>query len=517
MYRQSFFKSSQGRLLQVLPVRAYLRQMEGSVRHPFKPRRLLGSIYVLLLRFRLGLVALAEKALGTPVFVLDEWEEMAAIDPSVRKLLVRLLKAKFLTAWKISPLAPDVPPVIQCVTDLGPIHTPSGKFVALQFYGTGGVGENVNDALIRSIAEAFERYSLCVWDEKDILRGSFAELKERGAVDPRLFRIHSEQQLSQAGLKRRRTPAEDARLGWVRARDLDGAARLIPAQLCYIPYARERTDEPVFTETTTNGCAAGRSFEEAAYKAICEAIERDSFLIFWLNRMAPPQIDLDSIELPRAKERIAEIRKHNLELYVLDTTTDLGVPSFASVMIDRLGEVAVTVSCAADFDVDATLEKLILETLKFLHIPVDPKERMSVEAKYPNLDHINDRRILWSAQKMIPYIGFFLTGKEKRTLSQVRERAASAGKSIAERLSSIQKTLREKRYHCYLVDVTAPLARKEGLCVVRAVIPELVPIYFRQEEPPLGVERLYHAPVSLGYRETPSTEVSLNPIPHPFA
>jgi len=84
------------------------------------------------------------------------------------------------------------------------------------------------------------------------------------------------------------------------------------------------------------------------------------------------------------------------------------------------------------------------------------------------------------------------------------------------RLSKIRNILKEKRYNCFLADVTSHEACQAGLFVVKAVIPQLVPAYFNEKEKYLGVKRLYALPVILGYREQPLSENELNLIPHPF-
>ena len=75
----------------------------------------------------------------------------------------------------------------------------------------------------------------------------------------------------------------------------------------------------------------------AILNGIYEIVERDSLLGVYLNRISPPIIDLAALKDKRIDYLIDQFKKYKLELFVLDTTTDLSIPSFISLLFDRTG------------------------------------------------------------------------------------------------------------------------------------------------------------------------------------
>jgi len=130
-------------------------------------------------------------------------------------------------------------------------------------------------------------------------------------------------------------------------------------------FFHNRTDsEPYIRHTTSNGAAAGSSWEHSVYSAFAEAIERDAFVIHYLNKLSPPQIDLRSINNKDIKKLLESYERYNLELYILDITTDIKVPVFLALVIDRAinkagtGQ-AVSIDMISGFDV----EKIIFDSM----------------------------------------------------------------------------------------------------------------------------------------------------------
>ncbi|MEK7084664.1 MAG: YcaO-like family protein [Patescibacteria group bacterium] len=449
----------------------------------------------------------------------NKQREHPVIHPRILNLLERLRTRGIIHAWYKMPLNPGLPPIISYNMGVNTIVMPSGRQFSFQGGAGSGVGATSDEALTRAIAEALERYSLSVWQPQDITLASFEELRFFGAVDPKMFAFFSEKQLMQDRFVKNRISRHD-RIGWVRARSLARKKNcFVPAQLVYLSYNTEFEEEVSFLHTTTNGAAAAATLEEAACRAICEAIERDAFLIFWLNKISPPHIDQSSVRIPAARKIIDDIVRYGLELRLLDMTTDMGIPTIAAVVVDYRGEIAVSVSVATDFSPEQCLLKVLGEATKLMHSPVDKKILQAAENKYPQIESMEERRALWSSPHMTPHLGFLFESKKRKTLDSMRDTipvSVLAPTFAHGRLKFLRDTLNRKKYDCYLVDVTSTPAREEGLYVVRAIVPQLMPIYFVEGKKYLGVERLYAAPVAMGYREVPLKEEELNPIPHPF-
>lgn len=470
------------------------------------------------LSLKVGLVRsflrVLESVLGSRLYVRNELGELFYIDARIRTLLLKMAQARIMRAWYKSPLMSDAPQFIHYKVALEPITLPSGEQVTLSGSQGSGVGDTPSAALIPAIAEALERHSCSSWKPSDILCGSFTELKERGAVSLSNFSFFSASQLKDSYFANR-LPSDNKRIGWVSARALTtGKTQLIPAQLMYLFYCRFERD-PFLFEVTTNGVAAHTSFESAAYRAVCEAIERDAVMIFWLNKLVPAQIDLQSITIPKVRKQIEDIEANGFEVSLLDMTTDLGVPVLAAVLRDTVTGKRVSLTSACGFDIAGTLQSVLHETLRFTHTRNQSAYSVFVDenTNYTGIKTMSERAILWTWPEMQGYVSFILSGK-KISYEELEKRSITA--SEKKLLLRIKEIFQQKQYECYLKDVTSDFARKEGLYVVRAVAPDLVPIYFNENERPHGQERLYTVPQMLGYRSSVTTEQDLNKIPHPF-
>lgn len=80
----------------------------------------------------------------------------------------------------------------------------------------------------------------------------------------------------------------------------------------------------------SNGAASGNTLEEAILQGFFELVERDSVALWWYNRVHKPGVDLDSFQEPYFKEMEDYYRSMNREYWLLDITSDFGIPSFAA-------------------------------------------------------------------------------------------------------------------------------------------------------------------------------------------
>ncbi|MFA5841964.1 MAG: YcaO-like family protein [Candidatus Paceibacterota bacterium] len=508
-----FIEETGDSLLHGVPAKIYITQKIVATASPFLPIPIHMRIKIACAGF---VLRLAEIIIGTEILVKNELREFFFIDARIRSLLLRLARKKIIMSWDRVPQYPDSPPIIHYRIKLGAIALPSGERVHISGSQGSGTGGTKNEALMLATAEALERYSTAVWGSKNIVRGSYVNLAGKGAIDPRQFSFFSDNQLKNGNFSKSLI-SETKEIGWVSARSiLDKDAKyLIPAQLAYLFYENVEPNDCHFMGVSTSGVAAHSSYNRAAYRALCEVIERDALMIFWLNKLVPPRIELKSITIPKVRECIKSLQEYGFELHITDITTDFNMPAFCAVLIDRRGGVAVSISATADYDVGKALERLMLEIMKFAHIErVKSSDDVVIDEKqFKLVCSFNDRARLWSNPKMIEKINFFVSGGEKNFSEVIKKHVSSDTESL---LGLVEAVFREKNYQCYLVDVTSMDAKEEGLVVVRAVSPDLVPVYFDEKERPCGVKRLYTAPVTMKYREAPTTEDGLNQIPHPF-
>lgn len=453
-------------------------------------------------------------------FYIDAKVMEFEVDSELKRVVEDLSMRGIISSCRRAKQAPDWPKFVNYTFKLNTIITPSGKARGIQ----GSLGGNSildhNEALRKGIAEVLERYSLCVYDDKKIIYGSYDEIRQKKAVDPQKFKCFSQKQLENQEVFKNHDFNRKSRFGWIEGVSLfDNEKYLMPAQLSYILY--EFVDgEPQIRQTTTNGAAAGDSWERAAYAAICEAVERDALMILWLNRLSPKQIDLNALKSERIQNLLEKFRRYNLEIYAFDITSDIKLPVVLAITIDRSGK-GPAVHFATDCELN--IEEAIYDSLLGC-IAAGPwimnlmtKENFKrVNDIAPNFSAIRDRAIFWAQKKLIKKIDFLFNSDAPKIKFSDSELYKFSETGWKEKFAEVKTILNKAQLECYLVDATSPLARSLGISVIMSLIPGLYPLYLSEKFKYLGIDRLYETPVKLGYLNQPKKEEEMNPLPHPF-
>jgi ribosomal protein S12 methylthiotransferase accessory factor len=316
--------------------------------------------------------------------------------------------------------------------------------------------------------------------------------------------------------------------GWVPSRSITSEKKIwCPAQLVSSKYFRENVkkigddnnNEPMLRWSVTTGIATGQSLEEALAKGILEVVERDAFMISYLNKLSPPIVNLDNLaEQDSDLEKILKyFRRYNLEVYFIQLPTDFPAHVYFAIVIDRTGlGPALCAGASADFDLKTCLIDGLAETLN-----VRLNLKKSFREETGPLEKLNRRgRLLWWAkEENTPKIDFFLRGvkikldlEKEISIFDKHGEKSSRRKYYAEKLDTLKKYLRDKKYEAVYVELTDPDIRKIGFRSVQVVIPELQPMHLDESIPYFGGKRLKEIPQKFGYK--PAEE--LNIVPHPF-
>ena len=183
--------------------------------------------------------------------------------------------------------------------------------------------------------EAIERYSGIFQGDEIRVTRRFTDFPAGEAIHPE--RRHAVQRRAVCGApaptdRPVRSPAD---AGAVRSIGRDRmVAGLVPAR----PTIQISSDQPpVFLlrgpgqiNADSNGCAAGNTLEEAIVQGFLELVERDSYAIWWYNRLQRRQVDLDQFEDAYIRDLQTLLAETGRRLWVLDVTSDLGIPSFVA-------------------------------------------------------------------------------------------------------------------------------------------------------------------------------------------
>lgn len=131
---------------------------------------------------------------------------------------------------------------------------------------------------------------------------------------------------------------------WVEGDDLIGGERIwVPFETVHMDATlREASGAGCFA-ASTNGLASGNHLLEATSHALCEVIERDATTLWRCrkpSRRDGMRLDLATVNDEACRSVLAHLREAELDVAVWDVTTDIGVPAFLCLVLDRMGEIS---------------------------------------------------------------------------------------------------------------------------------------------------------------------------------
>ncbi|WP_071189293.1 YcaO-like family protein [Trichormus sp. NMC-1] len=378
-----------------------------------------------------------------------------------------------------------------------------------------GVGRGMTDeqAIFGAVGEAIERYCGGIVDYGQLIVGSYEELGNR-AVPPSVFSSFSDQQYSDPNFP---FPAFEpaTQTSWMNALSIASNQQvLVPTFLVYLDWDGDQPGDHILP-VTSNGMASGPSLEFAAYRGLCELIERDAFIITWLNRLSARRIYFD--HRPGIETEIARhYARFGIELVAFDLTTDINVPVVMAMLIDRSGKSpAVSTGLGCHLDGKTAFHKAIFEVCQARFGDI---ERMKTGAganlhQYSDIKYLDDHNAFFYTTARLGELDFLFNHDQS---CKVEDLPTYESESEVEKLQSVVARLHSVGVQAYLVEITTPDIASLGFRVVRTLASELVPIYFGYGQEPLGTRRLFEVPERLGYGGR-RTENDLNPCPHPMA
>lgn len=377
----------------------------------------------------------------------------------------------------------------------------------------GGTSFSKEKALMKALGEALERYCLTVYQETELLYLPINRIKEKSLDLFSIVSFSSEwvksQKLKQFQVK------NNTKLRWVEGYSLTEQRKLlIPAQLIYVPY--NFNSEAIIRFPITTGAALGSALPAAILRGIFEIVERDAFMIFYLNKLTPAVFNLSNTSNLFFRMIREIFARYDLELYIFNITTDIFIPSIMAIIVDRTGigpavSVGLKSSLGAELAITGAIEEA-LQMRPWVRDEMMQRKSKTEQVLLYNLD-IKTRALYWADLDMIEKLDFFLKSKNYIEVDKFIE----GNKGLKNKdLQSIINFFTKKDLHVVYTDITTPEIRNVGFYVVKVVMPELQPLYLTEEYKYLGGARLFQVPRILGYKATPKHERELNKTPHPF-
>ncbi len=349
--------------------------------------------------------------------------------------------------------------------------------------GSFGKGSTAEQGEASALMEAIERYSGIFQGDEARMTRRFTDFAPGDAIAPNDVLLFSDAQS-----RPEQAPTDDsgesqpvpapfdpsAKIEWSSVWSLrDGRFKYLPTSLLYFFYSG-----PAAFHADSNGCAAGNTLEEAIVQGFLELVERDAYAIWWYNRLRRPEVD-----------------QSGRRLWVLDVTSDLGVPTYVAILHwMQNGQENIEFGSGAHFDSRIALLRALTELNQFLSIGL----MGGGTGEKPSLDGTNPLRLqdhpflIPSGNPTVQPNADPKFGPLDNTRQQV-----DACVDIASRAGLDFLVLNQTR-----PDVEVP--------VVRVIAPGLRHFYRR-----FAPGRLYDVPVKLGLLDRPLPESELTPfLPH---
>lgn len=370
----------------------------------------------------------------------------------------------------------------------------------------GGKGKSDIQAKVSAIGEAIEHYAGGFQGDEHRIRARLHDFDQM--IHPNACMLFSEQQFQQRALENTNPSRlnwipepfdEDQEIDWNPVWSLtDYKPRYVPTAYCY--YKFNQLHNISFTRADSNGCASGNTLEEAILQGFMELIERDSVALWWYNRLRKPAVELSSFDEPYFQQLLVFYQKHHRDLWVIDITSDLGIPAFAA--ISRRNDQAVeniTLGFGAHFDPHIAILRALTELNQSLPAVFATKHEQS--RAYRN--HLSEALHWWETATLQnqPY----LVPDETISTKGKSDYPNQWSDDIYVDVMTCAKLAEDHGLDLLVLDQTRP---DVSLPVVRVIVPGL-----RHFWPRFAPGRLYHVPIEMGWLKAPLVEDQLNPLP----
>ncbi len=380
-----------------------------------------------------------------------------------------------------------------------------------------GKGRTDIQARASGFCEAIERYS-GVFQGNEIKRASSYQKMGDQAIHPNSCMNFSQQQYEtreqwnaqcHGWFQKVPEPFDETReIDWTPVWSLTNQEfKYLPTAYCYYGYPQS---EYLDCWADSNGCAAGNTIEEAILQGFMELVERDSVALWWYNRLQKPQVDLDSFDEPYYQSLQQYYQELGRELWVLDITSDLNIPTFAAISrsCDRSVE-DIILGYGTHFDPKIAMSRALTEVNQILPSVVSTKADGTTN--YPQ--YIDPLAVEWWTNATLTNNPYLIPDNQV-TPKIYSDYDYIASNDLLDDVQLCQKIVESQNMEMLVLDQTRP---DIGLRVAKVIVPGMRHMWQR-----LGGGRLYDVPVQMGWLKESLqmgwlkeslTEEQLNPFP----
>lgn len=373
---------------------------------------------------------------------------------------------------------------------------------------SGGKGRTDIQARVSGFGEAIERYSGVFQGDEIRIKETYQQLGDR-AIHPNACMNFSQSQYSdrqnwnascQSLSQRVPEPFDETNaIEWTPVWSLTQQEfKYLPTAYCYFGYPKPEKPD---CWADTNGCAAGNTLEEAILQGFMELVERDSVALWWYNRIQRPEVDLESFDEPYFCSLQKSYQSIHRELWVLDLTSDLNIPTFVAVSRcgDRDSE-DILLGFGSHFDPKLAVSRALTEINQILGVVLPT----NADGKSQYASSAEPSALNWWQTATLQNQPYLVPDKSSRA-KVYADYAQEWSDDLLEDIKRCQQIVEQKGMEMLVLDQTRP---DIGLKVVKVIVPGMRHFWKR-----LGAGRLYDVPVQMGWLNESMSEDNLNTIP----
>lgn len=367
---------------------------------------------------------------------------------------------------------------------------------------TGGKGFSRSKAKLTAVSEALERYSGNFKGNEVKIVDSLRGLGSK-AIHPNHCMLFSKTQYQQREMINNKGNSfnqiplpfnEDEKIEWSPVYSFtQNREYYLPTQFLYYEYHShplKLSHSPRYCRHDSNGNAAHFNYTSAILHGLFELIERDAVALWWYNRLNKPQVSIEAIKDKAINSFIKKHKSLDRELWILDLTTDLGIPVFAATSCRKKEESNIIFGFGCHLDPKIAIKKALLE--------------MNQVFLMANMIHTKEEEILHNEIREWFKFANLKNQSYLKPNGQFRETSDSHLTDKIEMLKFCLDHLKNNGFNVLFLDQTKPHLT---LKVVKVIIPGL-----RHFWPRFAPGRLYDVPVQMGWLPVALNESELNPI-----
>jgi ribosomal protein S12 methylthiotransferase accessory factor len=370
----------------------------------------------------------------------------------------------------------------------------------------GGKGITPLHGKVSALCEAIERHSGYFHGDEERVVASYAQLGADAVhpnacllFDERQYANRAEWNATHSSFQYVPDPFDENTVtSWTPVWSLtEQRHRLLPTGMLYFDVPAELGGGGSLS-ADSNGNAAGSSVEDALLQGLLEVVERDAVALWWYNQTRAPGVDLDSFGVRWIDELRAVYAALNRDVWVLDVSSDVGIPTMAALSRRTDGpREDVMFGFGAHLDPQVALVRALTEMNQLMPAVVAAGEGGDYDWSDPDAVHWW-RTATWDGMSYLrpdPAV-------RPRTPADYRHEPTT---DLHADITAVQARLEGLGLDVMVLDQTRP---DVGLPVVKAIVPGMRGFWAR-----FAPGRLFDVPVRLGRLGSPTPYERLNPIP----